>query len=508
MNTSQNQINLSKGNVALPESLFNLPEKVLQFGTGVLLRGLPDYFINKANQQGIFNGRIVVVKSTDGGNAEAFDRQDNLYTICERGIQQGNVFEKNTISSAISRVLSAKTEWDAILECAKNPDLQIITSNTTEVGIQLVQDDIKQSPPISFPGKVLAFLYARFKAFEGSKEHGMVIVPTELIPDNGKKLEGIIFELAHRNALESEFIDWLESSVTFCNSLVDRIVPGKPSPAVKASIEAELGYQDDLLIVSEVYRLWAIEGNQKVKNILSFHQADEGVIIEPNIDLYRELKLRLLNGTHTLSCGLAFLAGFKTVKEAMQDEVMSAFINNLMLAEIGLGIPYKVDEKVAQRFGMQVIDRFRNPNLDHQWLSITVQYTSKMKMRNIPTLLNYYKIYQCVPEYIAFGFAAYLLFMKAVKEENGKYYGIHEDEYYQIQDDKADYFFAKWAKLSSDELVISVLSDKNLWETDLTNITGFAESVTAFLNQMIEKTMNTSLKTYLNKGELVEYSKA
>eukprot|EP01031_Cornospumella_fuschlensis_P015245 gene15245-18629_t len=135
MNTSQNHKNLSKSNAALPESLLNLPEKVLQFGTGVLLRGLPDYFINKANQQGIFNGRIVVVKSTDGGGAEAFDRQDNLYTICER-------------------------EWDAILECAKNPDLQIITSNTTEVGIQLVQDDIKQSPPISFPGKVLAFLHA------------------------------------------------------------------------------------------------------------------------------------------------------------------------------------------------------------------------------------------------------------------------------------------------------------------------------------------------------------
>jgi tagaturonate reductase len=480
-----------------------LPEKVLQFGTGVLLRGLPDYFIEKANRQGIFNGSIVVVKSTDGGDSGAFERQNNLYTICERGIQNGEVFEQNLICSAISRVLSAKTQWDAILACASNPDLQIIISNTTEVGIQLVQDDINQYPPISFPGKVLAFLYARFKAFEGSKEHGMVIVPTELIPDNGKKLEGIIFELAHRNALESDFIDWLESCNTFCNSLVDRIVPGKPAPAAKLQIEEALGYQDDLLTVSEVYRLWAIEGNQKVKNILSFQQADEGVIIEPNIDLYRELKLRLLNGTHTLSCGLAFLADFKLVKDAMNDETMVSFISNLMLAEIALGIPYRVDEKAAQRFGMQVLDRFRNPNLDHQWLSITVQYSSKMKMRNVPTLLQYYQTFNCVPEYMAFGFAAYLLFMKSVKVEGQQYYGIHQDEYYQIQDDKAAYFHTKWANLNADDLVDSILSDKNLWDTDLSLLQGFAKTVKCYLSMMIESGASNALKSYLNKRELV-----
>lgn len=494
---------LNKHNSGLSESFFELPEKVIQFGTGVLLRGLPDYFINKANQQGIFNGRIVVVKSTDGGESTAFDRQDSLYTICERGFQQGNVHEKNIISSAISRVLSAKTQWESILECAKNPDLQIIISNTTEVGIQLVQDDIKQSPPVSFPGKVLAFLYERFKTFEGSKEHGMVVVPTELITDNGKKLEGIIFELAHLNALESEFIDWLESSVTFCNSLVDRIVPGKPNDTIKQAIEQELGYEDDLLIVSEVYRLWAIEGNQKVKNILSFHQVDEGVVIEPNIDLYRELKLRLLNGTHTLSCGLAFLSGFKTVKEAMANEAMSAFVSNLMLAELALGIPYKVDEKVAQRFGMQVLDRFRNPSLEHQWISITVQYTSKMKMRNVPTLLNYYQIFNCVPEYVALGFAAYLLFMKAEKEENGKYYGIFNGNEYLIQDDKAEYFYAKWQKLAVNDLVVSVLADKNLWEADLTAIPQFTQKVQSFIQLMIQNGVKETLSSYLNKGELV-----
>src|SRR5688500_16762705 len=93
-------------------SCFALPEKVLQFGTGALLRGLPDYFIDKANRQHVFNGRIVVVKSTLNGDAEAFEEQNGLYTLCVRGIEDGIVIEENIIHSAISRVLSANTQWD------------------------------------------------------------------------------------------------------------------------------------------------------------------------------------------------------------------------------------------------------------------------------------------------------------------------------------------------------------------------------------------------------------
>src|SRR5450432_2753711 len=149
------------------EAYFELPEKVLQFGTGVLLRGLPDYFIDKANRKGIFNGRIVVIKSTDSGDAGVFDRQDGLYTRCVRGLENGKRAEENIVCSAISRVLSARDQWKEILKCAHNPDMQVIISNTTEVGIQLVADDIRHTPPVSFPGKLLAFLYERYLAFKG-----------------------------------------------------------------------------------------------------------------------------------------------------------------------------------------------------------------------------------------------------------------------------------------------------------------------------------------------------
>src|ERR1700761_4995305 len=257
-------MNLSKENLsAIRETglikpgaaMFGLPEKVIQFGTGVLLRGLPDYFIDKANRRGRFNGRVVVVKSTDSGDAGAFDRQDGLYTLCVRGIEDGRKVEENIVNSAISRVLSARDQWAEILALAHNPEMQIVISNTTEVGIQFVEDDIRRNPPVSFPGKLLAFLYERYKAFGGSPESGMVIVPTELIVDNGKKLAAIVKELTQMNALEADFLLWMETHCHFCSSLVDRIVPGKPDAASLHQLTHDLGYTDDLPSISEVYLL-------------------------------------------------------------------------------------------------------------------------------------------------------------------------------------------------------------------------------------------------------------
>lgn len=469
------------------ENLFTLPEKVLQFGTGVLLRGLPDYFIDKANQQGIFNGRVVVVKSTATGGVDAFEEQDGLYTVCIRGIEGQNKIEENIINSSISRVLSAKTDWAEVLKCAADPDMQIVISNTTEVGITLVKDNVHASPPESFPGKLLSFLYQRYKVFNGDKEKGMVIIPTELIIDNGNKLKGILLELATQNGLESDFVNWLTTCNYFCNSLVDRIVPGKLPDAEQRRMENELGYTDNLMIMSEVYRLWAIESNeQKVHDILSFSQTDKGVVIAKDINTFRELKLRLLNGSHTFSCALAHLSGFNTVKEAMDNKLFSNFISDLMMQEIAPSISEgQISMDMATDFANKVIDRYRNPHIEHQWLSISVQYSSKMRMRNVPTIRKYYQKNETTPTHMALGFAAFLLFMKAEKGTDGKFTGKANNKNYTVNDDNALLIAGKWERSDTDNFVKEVLGDEKLWETDLTRHHGFSEAVTDMLHSLI-----------------------
>jgi tagaturonate reductase len=493
--------NIPSDKVIVPgEAILELPERVLQFGTGILLRGLPDYFIDKANRMGIFNGRIVIVKTTTRGDTTAFEKQDSLFTLCVRGIQDGRKVEKNIINSSISRVLSAGNEWEQILECAHNRNLQVIISNTTEVGIKLVNDDdIRGHPPVSFPGKLLAFLYERFVAFEGSEKSGFVIIPTELIPDNGKKLESIVLELAHLNGLNDDFIEWLESCNHFCNSLVDRIVTGMPGEEVRREIEQELGYTDDLLAVCEVYRLWAIEGDEHVKKIISFAGADEGIVIEPNIDLYRELKLRLLNGTHTLSCGIAFLAGIDTVQHAMEDPTMGKYISDLMQREIGPSIPYEIDTDTLRNFIAKVLDRFRNPHINHLWKNITLNYTQKLKMRCIPVFLNYYTKNQAVPELFALGFAAYLAFMKPVKQNGKEFYGEFQGESYLIEDETAEIFYNMWQTSSVNKIVKDVLANITFWGKDLTTIPGFEVSVTDKLNRILNNGMRAALEDIHSK---------
>ncbi|MDB5201090.1 MAG: tagaturonate reductase [Ferruginibacter sp.] len=478
------------------EDIFNLPEKVLQFGTGVLLRGLPDFFIDKANNKGIFNGRILVVKSTNQGGTDAFGNQDGLYTVCVRGIDNGKAVSENHVVSAVSRVLSAANDWEEILLAASNPDMQVVISNTTEVGIALVKDNIHANPPASFPGKLLSFLYHRFKFFHADPAKGMVIIPTELVPDNGDKLLAITLELAHQHGLEISFLDWLENANYFCNSLVDRIVPGKMNDQQQAQIEATLGYKDELMIMSESYALWAIQANHpRVAEILSFVKDERGIIIAPSIGKFRELKLRLLNGSHTFSCGLAFLAGFETVREAMDDLDFSTFIQRLMQQEI---IPAMVNDQVteeeANNFANAVIDRYRNQNIEHKWLSITTQYSSKMALRNIKIICDYDARFSRPATAMSLGFAAHILFMKGTEKTDGKFYGQRNGKEYLINDDHAALYANVWQQHDISAIVKRILSNESLWGTDLDQLHGFSEDVISWLQLLTEQPAANVLK--------------
>lgn len=465
--------------------IFKLPEKVLQFGTGVLLRALPDFFIDKANKQNVFNGRLVVVKST-GGDVDEFKKQDGLYTHCIKGIADGKVVEETIINASVSKVLSAQRNWVEVMQYAESADMQIIISNTTEVGIELkTDDDIHAAPPESFPAKLLAFLYKRFQYFKGSNESGMVIIPTELIVDNGIKLKEVILKLAEINDLDKEFIEWIHSANDFCNSLVDRIVPGSLKKQDQLTFEQKAGYEDALTIMSEPYSLWAIESSSgRTKSILSFSTVDDTVIITPDINKYRELKLRLLNAAHTFSCALAYLAGFDLVYETMREHAICNFIKKLMTEEIaGCIIGESITREDAEVFANNVIDRFCNPFIEHKWLSISMNYTAKMKMRCVPLIVSYYEKTGKIPSYMSAGFAAYILFTKPAEVADGVYYGKTQGKKYKIDDNNAAMFYALWKNSSAETVAQQVLSNEALWDTDLTDIPGFAALVQYFLQQ-------------------------
>jgi len=472
-----------KAGLELPElSHLALPEKVLQFGTGVLLRGLPDYYIDKANKQGIFNGRIAVVKSTDRNKTSGFAKQDHLYTVCVKGIEDGRKIERYVVNAAISRILSAKDQWQDIIALATQPELKIVVSNTTEIGIVLDEHEriTESEAPATYPGKLLAVLYRRYLHFNGDAEAGMVILPTELIVDNGTKLRAICLQLAHINNLEADFITWLDQANDFCNTLVDRIVPGALSQHEHHKTSEWLGFEDDMMIMSEVYSLWVIEtSSARTRDRLSFAGAGKRIILTENLDKFRNLKLRLLNGAHTFSCGLALLSGFETVKEAMENAFFERYLNDLMISEIAhtlTGTDITADE--TTHFSRSVLDRFRNPYIEHRWAGIAINYTSKMAMRNIPTLLQWYERYPGkIPSAMALGFASYVYFMRSDKAGKDTFVRNSYGKRIPVDDPYAGKLHEHWKTVSWEMAVHHILSDTSLWNADLSRLPGFEEAV-------------------------------
>jgi tagaturonate reductase len=473
--------------LGVPADIFEYEEKILQFGTGVLLRGLVDYLVDKANKKGVYKGRIVVIKSTDGDTSE-FSSQDNLYTTSIKGVAQGELVDQRLINASVSRVLQSTADWEKVLEAVHNPALQVIISNTTEVGIQYVEEVISLGVPASYPGKLLAVLWERYQYFAGASHTGFVIVPTELVVDNGRLLKDIVLKLATFNQLPDIFIEWIKTENSFCNSLVDRIVPGKPKEL--AALQEHAGYTDALWINAEPFLLWAIEGDERISKVLKFHRADERMLITPDITPFREQKLRILNGSHTVSVPLGFLSGLNTVYECMEDPFMRNFFRTVIIEEIVPTIREACPQ--APVFAEDVLDRFANPNIAHKLISITFQESSKMNARNVKTFVRFYEQHKTLPASMCLGFAAMLLFLRPVKEENGQYFGECDGETYLITDDNAAIFAEYWASLTgrSGEAVIDMVkaisADKRLWETDLSQLPGFVATVGAHLRGMLQ----------------------
>lgn len=384
-----------------------LPIRVLQFGTGVLLRGLTAFCIDQANKQGLFHGGIVMVKSTTTGSIQSFKEQDCLYTVHTRGVQNNEIIEKQQIITSIQHVLDANTSWLAVLELAKEPQINIIISNITEKGIVEQKDNTQAMPPKSYPGKITAYLYKRFQELGTTDASRIIILPTELTDNNASCLKEIVLQQVKQNNLDSAFIEWLDRYAYFCNTLVDRIVPGSYTPANSA-------YTDRLSIAVEPYSLWAIESSDPyVLEELDFLKQSSLISILPSIAAIKEIKIRVLNATHTLITAVALLANHRFVKDTFMDKSFEKFLLQLLDEEI---IPCLEQQGIAERqinqFAKELINRFKNPFIEHQWLSIAQNYQAKLKSRVLPLLVYWYSFQSVAPNYISFGLAAYLYLLR------------------------------------------------------------------------------------------------
>lgn len=373
---------------------------MLQFGTGMLLRALCAASVDAANRAGAFNGRIAVVQSTPQGSAHAINAQDGLFTLLERGLQNGAPVERTRLIGSIARALVADSEWEAVREIVARPDLQVIVSNVTEAGFR------REAP---FPARLTDVLRARFERLPDGPP--LFVIPTELLPNNGPQLAAMVNEVAKESPSGDAFRTWLSTHVRFCSSLVDRITTGAPPPNQRAALEAGLGYTDELLTVTEPYSFWAIEADAPaLRAAFPIDINSESVVFAPDIHFYAERKLRLLNATHTAMAPLATLAGVRTVREAMDHPHLGEFLRRLLFDEIIPATALPADAATA--FARSVVDRFRNPWLDHEWRVILTNQEAKMRIRVVPLIVAFDQQLRRAPEGLALACAAHLTLTK------------------------------------------------------------------------------------------------
>ncbi len=474
------------------------PIKVLQFGTGVLLRGLNDQIIDVANRQGAFQGKIALVASTGSGRSQLLKEQDHLFTNQIEGVKGEEVFKEATINVSLGKVLNAKDEWEEVLALAQTPSLRIIMSNTTEVGVQYHADDLKASPPETFPAKLTRFLWERF-TFDPKLP--LIVLPSELLIDNGDKLLEIVLQHAADHALPPAFHTWLKEDCSFCNTLVDRIVTGYPNEEKAKKLFAELGFEDTLLTVAEPYGLWAIEGEPSLDETLSFANQGWGAVRVKSVRPFRERKLRILNGSHTIFVALSHLMGVKTVAEAMDDADLGAYLKGVMLDEIVPSLPADVDG--GAEFATDVMNRFRNPFLHHQVIDITLQYTSKMNLRNFANFERYGQKFGSCPPLMSLGLAAFVMFSRPTEHEGNRWQGSWEGQSYPLRDAHSAWWQQRWEAFDLAEArtwTEATLSELGPGGENFALIPGLTQQVSAHLSDFLSgKSLRTCLQELLSK---------
>jgi tagaturonate reductase len=478
------------------------PERIVQFGEGNFLRAFADWMIDELNGCGLLQSSVLVVQPIRQGLADLLNAQDGLYSVLSRGMQNGQVVESRRVITAVRRALNPYDQWDQLVAAFRGPDLRFILSNTTEAGIAYVAEArVPGVCPESFPAKVAALLFERFQATEGRAESGLVFLPCELIEANGTALRRAVFQHAVAWELPAAFVTWVEKSNYFLNTLVDRIVPGYPK-AESAALNAQLGLEDKLTVAAESFHLWVIEGPEHLAAELPFAQAGLNVIWTDDLRPYRNRKVRVLNGAHTSTVLAAHAAGFDTVLDMMRDPTVGAFLRRALFEEILPHVSQPAKEREA--YAAAVLERFNNPFIRHELLSISLNSVSKWKVRVLISLLDEHRTTGQLPPLLTFSLAALLWFYRAEKMPDGSYQGLRDGQRYPVRDDAPvlEFFAQTWAAAQAagdvGQVACAALGRVDFWGQNLNALPGLTDAVASLLAQIDEQGMKQALTSALD----------
>ena len=457
-------------------------ERVMQFGEGNFLRAFVDWMLDKMNKEAGFDGGVVAVQPIDKGLINMLNDQDGLYTLYMNGIKNGEAVSEHQVVDCIQRGIDPYTDFEGLKALAVSEHLRFVISNTTEAGITYQEGNrYEDTPPASFPAKVTVLLHHRFKAFQGAADKGLIFIPCELIDRNGDNLKKIVLQYAKEWSLEPEFCAWVEANNIFCNTLVDRIVPGYPRDKIDA-ITKELGYKDNLVVEGEQFHLWVIEGPAEVKAEFPSEQCGLNVVFTDNMAPYRTRKVRILNGAHTTMVPVAYLYGIEYVRESVEHDVVGEWIKSAIFDEIVPTLDLPLEE--LNQFSSDVLDRFRNPYLKHALMSIALNSVSKFKTRVLPSLTEYIARKGALPQKLCYSLAALLCFYK----------GQVGDKTIALNDDQPVLDFASetWQKYDGSEgsvksVVSAFLANASFWGEDLSARDGLVDLVSANASAILEK---------------------
>ena len=474
------------------------PVKVLQFGEGNFLRAFVDYMLDIANEQGRFDGGIVLVKPIAFGSLEAFHQQDCLYTVVLRGLENGQPVEKARLITSVNDAVDAYAEYEKYAAYARLDTLRYIVSNTTEAGIVLDESDrFELTPPNTYPGKLTKFLYERAQAFDYAADKGLVILPVELIDDNGIALKRCVFALAKLWKLGERFERWLEEACVFTSTLVDRIVTGYPRDDAEA-IWQKLGYEDQLLDTAEPFGLWVIESQKDLSRELPLPDCGLPVVYTDNQKPYKQRKVRILNGAHTSFVPAAFLCGHDIVLEAMRDPMIKNFMQHTLYDEV---IPtLTLPREDLLHFAEAVTGRFENPFIKHVLLSICLNSVSKWRARCLPSLLGYVEKNGKLPERLTFSLAALMALYQGGTLEDGALVCKRAGQPYTLRDDAAVLaFFAENTGKPAAEQAKAFLSRTDFFGQDLTQVPGLLDAVSVTLAEIQQRGMRAVMTERFQK---------